>query len=153
SLIIPPARERILANRGPGGRGRPMGYHSFLIEDIPAEYPLFIVIGGISLDSSTAGALFGALAGATDDDAAVILPRSQTEVDYIFSQRLQDLRCKHHYFGEASFELPFLIITDIHPSKWEQTDGVLLVTKGYEPESEGFAATYRRIGAEIRHIL
>jgi hypothetical protein len=130
-----------------------MGYHSFLIEDIPDEYPLFIVIGGIHPLSSTAGALFGALAGATEDDAAVILPRSQTEVHHIYWQRLEDLRCKHHYFGRASFELPFLIITDIHPSDWKQTDGVLLVTEGYEPESEECATTYRRIGVEIRHIL
>ena len=50
-----------------------------------------------------------------------------------------------------SFELPFLIITDIHPSNWKQTDGVLLVTEGYgyDEESEGFAATYRRIGVEL----
>jgi hypothetical protein len=130
-----------------------MGYHSFLIEDIPDEYPLFIVISGIHPPFSTAAALFGALAGATEDDAAVILPRSQSEVDHIFWQRLGDLQSKHHHFGEASHELHFLIITDIHPSDWKQTDGVLLVAEGYEPESEEFAATYRRIGAEIRHIL
>jgi hypothetical protein len=130
-----------------------MGYHSFLIEDVPDEYPLFIVISGFRPDFSTAGALFGALAGATEDDAAVILPRSQTEVDEIFLQRLVDLRYKHHYFGAASVELPFLIVTDIHPSDWKQTDGVLVVTKRFEQDSEGFAATYRRIGAEIRHVL
>ena len=131
-----------------------MGYHSFLIEDIPDEYPLFIVISGSYPRFSTARELFGALAESTEDDAAVILPAVRSEVDRIFVTSVWDLQHKHHYFGKQSFDFPFLpIITDIHPVGWKQTDGLLLVNNEFGPWTEESVATYWRIGAEIRHIL
>ena len=94
-----------------------MGYHSFLIEDIPDEYPLFIVIGGFYPRFSTARELFGALAESTEDDAAVILPRCQSEVDSIFVTSVWDLQHKHHYFGKGCEQIGLENLHDPHIPK------------------------------------